>query len=232
MAASGPEQYILDLPHLTALGRDDFLVTASNEAAVAAIERWPDWPNPVLVLCGPPASGKSHLGAVWQMMSGAARIDAMKLMRDAIPDLLSSGALLIEDAPSAALDEKALFHAINMAREIKGSILITAKEPPTAWQIALPDLASRLKAAGLTQLKTPDDELLRGLIVKQFADRQISVDERIVSYMLARMERSFEALRTLVAEIDRRALSEKAPVTRSFVSRILAQTTGEDPETD
>ena len=93
---------------------------------------------------------------------------------------------------------------------------------PSHWPVALPDLASRLKAAEVAHLEAPDDTLLRGVLVKQFADRQIAVDERIIGFMLTRMERSFDAVRMLVDEIDRRALTEKAEITRPFVSRVMA----------
>ncbi|NNE24501.1 MAG: hypothetical protein HKN11_18015 [Rhizobiales bacterium] len=215
-------QYVLDLPHRPALGRDDFLVTDANQAAAAAVERWPDWRNPVMIICGPAGSGKSHLAAVWLSMTNARQVAAADLQEAGIPELLSNGAVLIEDAPSGQLDERALFHAINLAREEKRTILITSRSSPAHWPVALPDLVSRLKAAEVAYLEAPDDVLLRGVLIKQFADRQIAVDERIIGFMVARMERSFDALRKLVAEIDRRALTERAEITRPFVSRVMA----------
>ena len=225
-------QYVLDLPHRPALGRDDFLVTDANMAAAAAVERWPHWRNPVMIISGPPGSGKSHLAAVWLSMSGARQIDAAGLQEADVPELLNAGALLIEDAPSNLFDERALFHAINLAREEKRTILITTRLSPAQWPITLPDLVSRLKAAEIAHLEAPDDALLRGVLVKQFADRQIAVDERIIGFMLTRMERSFDAVRELVDEIDRRALTERAEITRPFVSRVMADLAGQSGEAD
>ena len=216
-----PEQYILDLPHRPALGRDDFLITEANRAAVAAIDRWPGWHYPVMILCGPPGSGKSHLAAVWLSLTGARQTEATSLQEAGVPHDLATGALLIENAGPGQVDERALFHAINLARELKATILITSQTLPAEWGVQLPDLASRLKAAELAMLDAPDDALLRGVLVKQFADRQIAVDERTISYLLPRMERSFEGVRSLVAEIDRRAMAERADVTRPFVARVL-----------
>lgn len=225
-------QYVFDLPHRPAFGRDDFLVTEANKAAVAAVEKWPQWRNPVMIICGPAGSGKSHLAAVWLSMTGARQTSAGQLIEADVPGHLSDGALLIEDAPSGNLDERALFHAINIAREEKCTILITSRVSPGQWQIALPDLVSRLRAAEIAHLQSPDDALLRGVLVKQFSDRQILVDERIVGFILARMERSFDALRTLVAEIDTRALTARAEITRPFVSKVLADLTGQSVEED
>lgn len=224
MAAEG-RQLAFDLPHRPATGRDDFLVTPSNEKAVALVDLWPNWPSHVLILLGPPGSGKSHLAAVWHEMTGAQVIGPGAIAKAAVPDLLEQGALVIEDAPGERLDEAGFFHLLNLAREQKAYILITARQAPLGWGIALPDLISRLKAAPSAQLGAPDDALLRGVLVKLFADRQIAVDEAVVSYLLARMPRELAAARSLVAEIDRRALEERAEVTRNFAARVLGDIT-------
>jgi chromosomal replication initiation ATPase DnaA len=217
------DQLAFDLPHRAATGRDDFLVSAANEAAVAAVDAWPNWPNPVLVLAGEPGSGKSHLADVWRARSGARLVDASQLSRDAVPALLETHAVVVEDAPGSALDEVALFHLINLARETGGSILMTARKLPAQWNVSLPDLRSRLNAAQVVALGDPDDALLRGVLVKLFADRQLAVGEAVISYMVTRMERSFEAARLLVAAIDARALEERAEITRGLVARVMQE---------
>ncbi len=224
MAAEG-RQLAFDLPHRPAWGRDDFLVTPSNAKAVALIDLWPNWPANTLILLGPPGSGKSHLAAVWHEMAGAGLATPADLRKEAVPRLLAKGALVIEDAPGQDLDEPAFFHLLNLAREQKAYVLITAQLPPVAWDIAVPDLLSRLKAAPSARLGAPDDTLLRGVLVKLFADRQIGIDEAILSYLLSRMPRELAAARSLVAEIDRRALEERAEVTRSFVAKVLGDIT-------
>lgn len=224
MAAEG-RQLAFDLPHRPATGRDDFLVTPSNAKAVALIDLWPNWPSHALILLGPPGSGKSHLAAVWHEATGARVIGPADISKAVVPQLLEQGALVIEDAPGEGLDEAGLFHLLNLAREQKASILITARQAPLGWGVALPDLISRLKAAPTAQLGAPDDALLRGVLVKLFTDRQIVVDEATVSYLLARMPRELASARSLVAEIDRRALEERAEVTRNFAARVLGDIT-------
>jgi len=225
MTGHSGRQLVLDLPHRTAQGRDDFLVTPSNAAAVAMVDRYPDWPHHGLVLLGGAGSGKSHLLEVWRQAAGARLITARDLAALPPDDLLKSGALAIDDAPGEALDERALFHLLNLARQTASHVLIASMMDPAHWPVALPDLASRLKALAVTRLDPPDDVLLRGVLVKLFADRQLGVEESIVSYLMLRMPRSLEAARALVAEIDRLALIEKAPVTRSLAARVLQQMT-------
>lgn len=221
MPAKPAHQLTLDLPHRVATGRDDFLVSGANEAAVAAVDAWPDWPSPVLILVGAAGSGKSHLCDVWCTRANAEIVTAGALETSAVADLMRTGAVAVEDAPGDGFDEVALFHLINLARETSGSVLITASEYPSHWHVALPDLVSRLKAAQVASLGDPDDDLLRGVLVKQFVDRQLHVDEATISYMVLRMERSFEAARSLVAKIDARALADRAEITRNLVARVM-----------
>lgn len=216
-------QLALDLPHRVATGRDDFLVSGANQAAVAAVDAWPGWPSPVLVLVGEAGSGKSHLCDVWRTNAGANIISAHDLDTTNVAQLMQAGAVAVEDAPGELLDETALFHLINLARESSGSVLITSGEFPSRWNIDLPDLVSRLKAAQVASLGDPDDDLLRGLLVKQFTDRQLHVEEAAIGYMLLRMERSFEAARSLVAKIDARALTDRAKITRNLVARVMRE---------
>ena len=213
-------QLVLELPHRQALGRDDFLVTGSNTAAVALIDHWPDWPARAAMIIGPPGSGKSHLVEVWRQRSKATRVQATDVKVETAPEILLSGAAAIEDA-APPLNERGLFHLLNFAKQQGSSILLTAETRPEHWKIALPDLASRLNAIPVLEILPPDDALLRGVLVKLFFDRQIAAAESTISFMLARMPRSLGAARLLVAEIDRRAMEERAEVTRPFVAKVM-----------
>src|SRR4051794_29920299 len=138
-------QLALDLPYRPALGREDFLVGHANAEAVAFIDRWPHWPSRVLALTGPPGSGKSHLAEVWRERAGARLITCTDLSLARIPASIGEGALVIEDAPGERLDERALFHLLNLAREEGVFVVLTARLAPRAWAVELPDLVSRLK---------------------------------------------------------------------------------------
>lgn len=223
MTNRSSRQLVLDLPLRTALGREDFLVTPSNAAAVAMIDRYPDWPHYGVVLVGGAGSGKSHLLEVWRKASAARLVSADAVGREPPDQLLSSGALAVDDAPGPSLDERALFHLFNLARQTGAHILIAGETDPSNWRVALPDLASRLKALAVARLDPPDDALLRGVLVKLFADRQLAIEEPLISYLMLRMPRSLDAARALVAEIDRLGMAEKTAVTRSLAARVLRE---------
>ena len=204
-APQRPRQLVFDLPVRAAVGRRDFFVSTANETAVDRIDRWPDWPASTLFLVGPPGSGKSHLARVWCTASGATLLAAGQLRTETVPDALAGGALALEDAPGETLDERAFFHLMNHAREHRASVLVTTQALPALWKVELADLSSRLRASPVAELKAPDDALLRAVLVKHFADRQIAVDETVVAYLVSHMERSFDAARRLAAEIDARS---------------------------
>jgi chromosomal replication initiation ATPase DnaA len=216
-----PRQLAFALPHAESLTRDNFLEGPANAAGLALVDSWPDWPNRIMLLVGPEGSGKSHLAAIWAEQAGARSISAHALTAAAVPGALATGALVVEDLKSTDLDERALFHLMNLAREEAAFVLITARTPPTALQIELRDLRSRLRAVPTVLLLSPDDQLFRALIIKFCADRQLIVDETVVSYLASRIERSYAAVRQAVELLDTEALRLGRPVTRALAADLL-----------
>ncbi len=203
-------QMVLDLPFRAAMGREDFWVSPSNRTAVAWIDRWPDWPTPLVILNGPAASGKTHLLKVWQARASA---DAW-----AVDD----ADLTVGDAAA----EEDMFHRFNRLKEEGGTALMTASLPPAQWAIALPDLRSRLMAQTAVPIEPPDDDLLQALIVKSLADRQLEAGPDAVKYLLARVERSFHAVQDLIERADRLALARKKPITVPLLRELLEEENG------
>jgi chromosomal replication initiation ATPase DnaA len=209
------------LPHAESLTRDNFLAGPANAAGVALIESWPEWPARTMLLAGPEGSGKSHLAAVWAEQAGARSTMAHTLSTATVPAALATGALVVEDLRPSDFDERALFHLLNLAREDEAYVLITARTPPSAIEVELRDLRSRLRALPVVSLAEPDDLLLRALIVKFCADRQLAVDESVVGYLATRIERSYAAARQAVEQLDREALRLGRPVTRALAAELL-----------
>jgi chromosomal replication initiation ATPase DnaA len=217
----GPRQLTLALGHAESYARDDFLSGPSNAQALALIDSWPDWPNPAVILTGPEGSGKSHLAAIWALRAGARRIAARALEPAAVPAALATGALVVEDLVPGGYDERALFHLLNLAREDAAFVLLTARSALGTPTIA--DLGSRLRALPVVALAPPDDGLLRALLVKLLADRQLTVDAGTLSYVVTRIERTFAAARAVVALLDTEAMRRQRPLTRALAAEVLRE---------
>jgi chromosomal replication initiation ATPase DnaA len=216
-----PRQLAFALPHAESLTRDNFLEGPANAAGLALIDSWPEWPNRIMLLVGPEGSGKSHLAAIWAEQAGARSTTAHALTAAAVPGALATGALVVEDLRSSDFDDRALFHLMNLAREDGAFVLVTARVPPSAFEIELRDLRSRLRAIPAVSLLPPDDQLFRALVVKFCADRQLAVDESVVSYLATRIERSYAAARQAVELLDAEALRLGRPVSRALAAELL-----------
>lgn len=172
-------------------------------------------------MVGPEGSGKSHLAAIWAEVSGARILSAKLLSITDLPAAFVTGAVVLEDLEFAGLDERSLFHFLNLAREQGAFVLITSRSPLPTFPVTIRDLASRMRALPSVTLASPDDVLLRALIVKLASDRQITVDEALVNYLANRIERSFAAARVAVYRLDEEAMRQRRPVTRALAAELF-----------
>jgi chromosomal replication initiation ATPase DnaA len=217
-----PQQLALDLALPARLEAEDFLVGPSNDSAYGMIESWPGWSDPVLRLEGPEGAGKTHLAAIWAARAHAWRVLASDVTRENAPHLVSSGALVVEDADRLPCDETALFHLLNLAREHRAGLILTARNPLDQWGLKTPDLISRLRLAPLAVIDLPDDGLLRAVLVKLFLDRQLVIDTSVIDYLAVHLERSFAALGATVDALDKAALSAGRRVTRALAADFIS----------
>jgi chromosomal replication initiation ATPase DnaA len=219
-----PLQLKFDIPARPALGRGDFYVTQSNAVALGLIDTWPNWPGGRLVLVGPRGSGKTHLAHVWCTDSGGRMIAAEDVAQADVPTL-AEAPVCVEDVDRIAGDaaaEEALFHLHNLALANGQTLLFTASNPPAAWALGLPDLASRMGSSPVAKLNLPDDILLSAVLAKLFADRQIVPMADVIPYLVRWMPRSFEAAGQVVAHLDTEALGTPKGVTRTLARTALA----------
>ena len=218
-----PSQLPLALVHPPAYERETFFSAPSNAAALAAIDRWPSWTAPVAVVSGPAGSGKTHLAHIWAERSQASIVNAAGLDLSETVRLGSGSSLVVEDIDPGNVPEAALFHLINGAQESQASLLLTSRAAAETWRIGLPDLRSRLRLALPIPLGWPDDELIRKVLVKLFADRQIAVERTVLDYILTRMERSLSHAASLVEALDREALARGSAITRPLAARLIGE---------
>lgn len=216
-------QLPLDLPTRTALGREDFFVSPSNAVALASVESWQTWPNRKMILIGPKGAGKTHLVHVWAASSSATIVQASDLAKADISSL-AQGNLAVEDVQAISGDstlEEALFHTHNLVLAEGHHLLLTSSKAPSRWGLNLPDLKSRMEGTNVAALDEPDDSLLAAMLTKLFADRQLMPSPEAVTYLLRNMERSASEAVRIVAQMDRRALSEGRKISRKLALEVL-----------
>lgn len=197
-------QIALPLPHRTASDPRRLIIGNANEAAHHALCEPRSWPFGTAILAGPPRSGKSLLG---------------KWADD-------DGIVVLDDADT--MDETKLFHRWNAAQERHESLLLIVSAQP--WEIALPDLKSRLGAALHIEISEPDDAMTAALIDAMAEQRGLALADGAAQYLAPRAERSFAGIERLVSAIDRLSLERKAPATMSIWRAALEQVLGPDQQ--
>lgn len=200
----------------------EFFVTQANQLAFGWVEKWPDWPAPyhAVNIYGPKGCGKSHLADIF-----AAKVHCYKCQdfKHFERDRLGAfDALVLDNLDDGAKwDEEALFHLMNYLAETGKSALITSQRPISQMGWRLPDLASRMRALAAQQVALPDDDLVEALLDKYFTNRQCQVAEPAMRYILARVERSYEALADIAQAVDKISLAEKRPVTTALIKPLF-----------
>jgi chromosomal replication initiation ATPase DnaA len=195
----------------------DFRLAPSNSAAWVWLRRTEEWPNHRLALWGEAGRGKTHLLHVWAARHGAGIRTGPELR--GVPEVSAGVAI---DEADAVTDETALLHLLNAAAESRLPVLLAARAPPARWHLRLPDLASRLRAVTAVEIGPPEDELLRVLLARLLAERQLRPPEPVQDWLLRRLPRSAAALRDAVARLDAAALDRHRNITVQFAADVLA----------
>jgi chromosomal replication initiation ATPase DnaA len=199
----------------------DFIEGDGNRLALAHVRAFPHWPGPLTLIEGPAKAGKSHLARIFADRAGAATVTPA-----AVAGLAGAGGtvpLVVEDVDRGGYAEAALFHLLNQSMRDGRPLLMTTRTPVANWPFATDDLKSRARLAAHFTVSLSDDIQLSQMFVKLFGDRQVTVEPRIVRYLVARMERSPEEAVALAELVDRIALSRGTAITRSVAAAALAE---------
>lgn len=216
-------QFALPFAHQPSFAAPDFLPAPSNEAALAWLERTAGWPGLRLAIWGDAGCGKTHLLHLWARRTGAVLWSGPALA--GLPVLPAQGGIAIDDADAAA-DETALLHLLNAAAEAGLLVLLAGRDPPSRWPVRLPDLASRLRAMQAVSILRPDESLLRSILARLLAERQLAVPEAVQDWLLLRLPRDAAAMSEAAARLDRAALAGGSSITRQLAAAVLSDMAG------
>ena len=200
--------------------RDNYIVGISNLEAVKWIDRYPRWKNRGLIIEGPKDSGKSHLVRVWQKKSNCNILSSEDINKELI-NTKDKKNIAIEDIHLIE-NYEFLLHLINYKKEKNLNFLLTSRKNILSQNIHLNDIKSRLLEMPKVLISLPTDEIIKGLICKHMKDKGISVDNKLVLFMLNRIDRSYEGVKTFIERINKISLEKKKKISMTIIKEALA----------
>ena len=213
-------QLLLELDYKTNFNEHDFYLSKSNSNAFNLINRWPDWNKKILNISGEKFSGKSHLANIFKLKSKAFLINGNKIDNSIFKSLKLHESIIIDDFEECN-EEEILYSIFNLIDQDSKYLLINSLKPINEIKFKLPDLGSRSKNCLYVKIENPDDELLFAIILKNFSDRQIKIDEKIINFIISRIDRSYRKIDEFIYKIDELSLKKKKPINLKTIKEIL-----------
>ena len=176
-------QLLLELDHKITFNEHDFYLSKSNSNAFNLINRWPNWDKKILNLSGEKFSGKSHLANIFKLKSKAFYINGKNINNSIFKSIKLFESIIIDDFEECN-EEKILYSIFNLIDQDNKYMLINSVRPINKIKFNLPDLSSRSKNCIYVQIENPDDELLFAIILKNFSDRQIKIEKKIINFII------------------------------------------------
>ena len=200
----------------------DFYVSSSNKYAFNIINSWPQWVKRTVNLHGEQYSGKSHLSKIFETKTTCLNIESINFTNEILLKFKTKQALIIENF-NFNIPEKLLYTLINIVEQENKYLLITSLKPLNKFDFKLKDLNSRINNCLFVEIGAPDDELIYALIVKNFSDRQINIDKKIIEYIIKRINRSYKDIFLFIYKVDQLSLQKGKPINLSIIKKILKQ---------
>ena len=213
-------QLLLELDYKTNFNEHDFYLSKSNSNAFNFINRWPDWEKKILNISGEKFSGKSHLANIFKLKSKAFLIKGNKIDNSIFKSLKLYESIIIDDFEECN-EEEILYSIFNLIDQDSKYLLINSLKPINKIKYKLPDLASRSKNCLYAEIENPDDELLFAIILKNFSDRQIKIEKKIINFIISRVDRSYRKIDEFIYKVDELSLKKKKPINLKTIKEIL-----------
>ena len=201
--------------------KENFFVSASNLEAFEILNNWPKWIKKFINLYGEKYSGKSHLAKIFELKSTCLNISEKNFTEEILIKFKTKQSLIIEDYQNN-ISENLLYSLINIVEQENKYLLITSEKPINEFNYKLNDLVSRLNNFLYIKLGAPDDELIYALIVKNFSDRQITIDKKLIDYIIKRIDRSYESIFIFISKVDQLSLQKGKPINLEVIKKVLS----------
>ena len=213
-------QLLLDFDYKTNFNEHDFYLSKSNSNAFNLINSWPDWDKKILNISGEKFSGKSHLANIFKLKSKAFLVKGNEIDNSIFKSIKLHESIIIDDFEECN-EEEILYSIFNLIDQDSKYLLINSLKPINVIKYRLPDLTSRSKNCLYAVIENPDDELLFAIILKNFSDRQIKIEKKIINFIISRIDRSYRKIDEFIYKIDELSLKKKKPINLKTIKEIL-----------
>ncbi|MGA0193692.1 MAG: HdaA/DnaA family protein [Pelagibacteraceae bacterium] len=213
-------QLIFNFPFTTNYFEEDFFVSSSNFEAYKLIETWPKWPSRNINIYGPTGCGKSHLASILKKKINSFFINASDISNNSLA-LIKLKECLIIDNYENNIEENLLYTIINQTHQSNQYVIINSDQPISSLEIKLEDLKSRLNSFSKITIDLPTDDLIKVVLTKNFSDKQIQIDNKLIDFILKHINRSYEDIFNFIKKIDELSLSTGKSININLIKKVL-----------
>ena len=213
-------QLTFKFPFKTNYFEEDFYVSTNNFEAYKLIETWPKWPSKFINIFGPPGCGKTHLANIFKKKFNSFFVKAMDLNNNSL-SLIKLKECFIIDEYQNNVEEKLFYTILNQCYLSNQYIIINSSKPIQLFEIKLNDLKSRFGSFVNVGIDLPTDELIKVIISKNFSDKQVKIDNKLLDYILKNIDRSYEGIFDLIDKLDNLSLSTGKPININLIKKVL-----------
>ena len=215
-------QLLLNFDYQQNFKDDDFYVSKSNSHVFEMLKQWPKWEKNFLNISGNKNSGKSHLINIFLKRYKGIKLDSKDLNNEKLKEIKIFENIILEDLDTN-VDEKLLYTIFNIIDQDNKYLIITSIKPIVEIKFNLEDLKSRTQNCLLMNIEKPDDDLMFALILKNLSDRQITLDKKLIDYIIKRIERSYDKIFDFIYKIDRISLKKKKSIDFKIIKEALEE---------
>ena len=216
------DQTIIKFDYDKNFKNDDFYLSKSNKHVFDFLNIWPKWERNFVNVTGEKLSGKTHLMNVFLHKNKGIKFEAKSLKNDDLKDIKIYENIVIENL-SSDVNERLFYSLLNLIEQDNKFIIVTSTEPIVNISFELKDLQSRAKNFILLNIEKPDDELIFAIILKNLSDRQISLDDKFIEFIIKRIERSYSKIYDFIYKIDQLSLKKKKSIDFKIIKEVLGE---------
>ncbi len=213
-------QLLLNFKHKQNFNYNDFYVSKSNFFAFQLIDNWPKWEKNILNIYGEKFSGKTHLSNIFLSKNKGIKVDESNVNNEIFKKLKLYENIIIDNYSNTA-DENLMYSIFNLADQDNKYLIINSRKPINEINFKLDDLSSRSKNCLFAKIDQPDDDLMFAILLKNFSDRQIQVDKKLIDFIIKRIDRSYGKIADFIYKVDELSLKKKKAIDLKIIKEIL-----------